>query len=624
MSHQSELIATDIDAYLAQHERKELLRLITCGSVDDGKSTLIGRLLYDSKMVYEDQLAAVKNASLRHGTTNTEFDPALLTDGLKAEREQGITIDVAYRYFSTAKRKFIIADCPGHEQYTRNMATGASTADLAIILIDARKGVLTQTRRHSFIVSLLGIKHVVVAINKMDLVGFSESAFDHIRADYTRFAEQLQLPDVRFVPLAALHGDNVVDRSQNLAWYAGPTLMHILENVHIASDRNLADMRFPVQLVNRPNLDFRGFTGTLASGLIRPGDDVVALPSGVKARVARVYGPGGVELGEGFAPQALQVTLDREIDVSRGDVLAHPHNPPRVGRVLDAMLVWMGEDPMQPGKAYLIKHATRLVPGTIRRIRHRVDVNTLQRDDAPALALNEIGRVVVETNRPLCYDPYARNRATGAFIVVDRLTNNTVGAGMILERDAESGDDDAPATTQRRRGPVGHAHRSRVGAEQRRERLGQQAVTLWLTGPTGAGKGTLAYALEEKLFALGKLGYVLHERQDVDVGTAATLARQLNDAGLIAICAFSSPEREEREQARDVVGGDRFLEVMVGAPEQVRRERLPAQPDGDEVARETAAYQAPRSPALALATDKLSVDEGVAQLVALLRKRGVI
>ena len=392
MSHQSDLIATDIDAYLKQHEHKELLRFLTCGSVDDGKSTLIGRLLYDSKMIYEDQLAAIEKDSATVGTTGGNFDPALLTDGLKAEREQGITIDVAYRYFSTAKRKFIIADCPGHEQYTRNMATGASTCDLAIILIDARHGVMTQTKRHSFIVSLLGIKHVIIAVNKMDLVDFSEEKFEEICQSYREFATRLDMKDLHFIPISALNGDNLVDHSENMPWFEGSTMMHMLENVHIASDRNLIDFRYPVQYVNRPHLDFRGFCGTIASGRIRKGDEVMALPSRKTSKVESIVTFDG-ELEEAFAPLSVTLTLEDEIDVSRGDMLVRPDNVPKMADTFDATIVWMSDEPLVPGKQYAIKQGTKNVAGSVSTLRYKIDVNTLHRDHAPALA--------AERNRPL-------------------------------------------------------------------------------------------------------------------------------------------------------------------------------------------------------------------------------
>ena len=378
MSHQSSLIATDIEAYLAQHEKKELLRFLTCGSVDDGKSTLIGRLLYDSKMIYEDQLAKLEKDSVVHGTTGGKFDPALLTDGLKEEREQGITIDVAYRYFSTAKRKFIIADTPGHVQYTRNMATGASTADLAIILIDARKGVLEQTKRHSFIASLLGIKHILVAVNKMDLVDFDETVYNEIRQDYREFAARLDIPDLHFIPISALDGDNVVDRSQRMPWYNGHTLMNFLETVYIGSDRNLEDFRFPVQLVLRPNLDFRGFAGTIASGIIRKGDEILALPSRKKSRVKEIITFDG-NLEEAFAPLSVTLTLEDEIDISRGDMIVRPGNVPNLEQKFDAMVVWMSDQPMIPGGQYLFKQTTKMVTGTFETLRYQIDVNTMHR-----------------------------------------------------------------------------------------------------------------------------------------------------------------------------------------------------------------------------------------------------
>ena len=436
MSHEDALIGKDILAYLAQHERKDLLRFLTCGNVDDGKSTLIGRLLHDSKLIYEDQLAAVQKDSKKYGTTG-EVDLALLVDGLQAEREQGITIDVAYRYFSTSKRKFIIADTPGHEQYTRNMATGASTCDLAIILIDARNGVQTQTRRHSFIVSLLGIKHVVVAINKMDLVEFDEKVFDRIRSDYEAFVDSLELTDVTFIPISALKGDNIVHPSTSMPWYTGSTLMHHLETVHIAGDRNLSDFRFPVQIVSRPNLNFRGYCGTVASGLVKPGDEVIALPSRKTNRVKSIVTFEG-DLPEAFAGMAITLTLEKEVDISRGDLLVHPGNVPLVGQAFEAMLVWMAEQPMIPGKQYYLKHATKMTNATVRELRHRVNVNSLAYEKADRLALNEIARVVMDLEQPVAFDPYRKNRATGSFVIIDRVTHGTVGAGMILDR-AEAG-----------------------------------------------------------------------------------------------------------------------------------------------------------------------------------------
>ncbi|UTA49533.1 sulfate adenylyltransferase subunit CysN [Simiduia sp. 21SJ11W-1] len=430
MSHQSNLIAEDINAYLEQHENKEMLRFITCGSVDDGKSTLIGRLLHDSKMIFEDQLAAIEKDSTKHGTTGEKIDLALLVDGLQAEREQGITIDVAYRYFSTEKRKFIIADTPGHEQYTRNMVTGASTADLAIILIDARYGVQTQTRRHSYIASLLGIKHIVVAINKMDLLGFSEEKFESIKADYLKLAEKLGMQDVYFVPISALDGDNVVDRSTRANWYQGQTLMEILESAPIAEDRNLSDFRFPVQYVNRPNLDFRGFCGTVVSGVVAKGDEIKVLPSGKTSKVKAIVTADG-ELDEAFVDQSVTLTLTDEIDISRGDMLVKAVDQVVAANAMNAHLVWMAEAPLDTTKEYLFKFAGKTVSGHVNAIEHRIDVNTQNKETVENLALNDIAKVNLELSQHVVVDPYSQNRATGAFIVIDRLTNVTVGAGMV-------------------------------------------------------------------------------------------------------------------------------------------------------------------------------------------------
>ncbi len=432
MSHQSDLIATDINQYLAQHERKELLRFLTCGSVDDGKSTLIGRLLHDSKMIYEDQLAAVKSDSAKHGTTGEKIDLALLVDGLQAEREQGITIDVAYRYFSTAKRKFIIADTPGHEQYTRNMATGASTCDLAIILIDARHGVMTQTRRHSYIASLLGIRHLVVAINKMDLVDFDEARFNEIKEDYLAFAKNLGEREFFFVPISALDGDNVVNPSERSPWYKGQSLMQILETVEIAGDKNTSDFRFPVQYVNRPNLDFRGFCGTVASGVIRRGDEIKVLPSGKTSKVKDIVVYEG-SLEEAFVGQAVTLTLTDEIDISRGDMLIKNGEEAAVTQSLQAHLVWMNETALQTGKQYLFKFASKVTSGAVAAIDYRVDVNTQAHMQVAQMQLNDIAVVKIALEQKVVVDPYQRNRSTGSFIMIDRLTNATVAAGMVID-----------------------------------------------------------------------------------------------------------------------------------------------------------------------------------------------
>jgi len=643
MSHQSELIATDIDAYLKQHERKQMLRFLTCGSVDDGKSTLIGRLLYDSKMVYEDQMAAVEVDSKKFGTTGGEFDPALLTDGLRAEREQGITIDVAYRYFSTTKRKFIIADTPGHEQYTRNMATGASMCDLAIILIDARHdhGVMEQTRRHSFIASLLGIRHIVVAVNKMDIVDYSQQRFDEICADYSEFASKLVLPDVRFVPIAALLGDNVVNKSEHMDWYEGPTLMHILDNVHIASDRNLIDLRFPVQYVNRPDLNFRGYSGTVASGTVRPGDEVMVLPSRKTSRVKSIVTFDG-EVEEATPPMAPTITLEDEIDISRGDVLVHPNNLPRVGDAFEAMVVWMAEEPMLPGKPYLIKHGTKLTPGRVDALRYRMDVNTLHRHDTEQLELNAIGRCMVKLSSSVAYDPYVTNRSTGAFVIIDRLTHNTVGAGMILDREPTQEDTQRLAAA---RTPFLQTQDSLISPQQRAAGLGHKPATVWLTGLTGSGKSAVAYALERRLFDEGRSVAVLdgsNVRQGLSsdlsfadqdrtehIRRSAQVAKTLNDAGSIVVCSYLSPGEADRALAREIVGGT-FAEVYMNAPLDVCRERtgddMYAKAEAgeiDHVSGVNSPYEAPQSPELDLASHELTTDECVDRIMAWLSEQGV-
>ncbi len=430
MSHQSDLIEQDIDAYLTQHEKKELLRFLTCGSVDDGKSTLIGRLLHDSKMIYEDQLQAIESDSTKYGTTGDKIDLALLVDGLQAEREQGITIDVAYRYFSTAKRKFIIADTPGHEQYTRNMATGASTSDLAIILIDARHGVMTQTRRHSFIASLLGIKHIVVAINKMDLVDFDQAKFESIKAQYQKLSEILKQENVYYVPMSALDGDNVVNKSERADWYKGQSLMEILETVQVSGDKNTTDFRFPVQYVNRPNLNFRGFCGTVASGVVQVGDKVKALPSGKTSKVKEIVTYDG-NLDQAFVDQAVTLTTVDEIDISRGDMIVKADEEMALTNHIQANIVWMSEETMQPGKQYFFKFASKVSAGAFEKIEYKIDVNTLEHSSVSNMQLNDIAVANLQLEQEVVVDPYSRNRATGAFIVMDRLTNITVGAGMV-------------------------------------------------------------------------------------------------------------------------------------------------------------------------------------------------
>ena len=645
MSHQSDLIAENILAYLDQHERKELLRFITCGSVDDGKSTLIGRLLFDSKMIYEDQLAQLEAESKIHGTTGGGFDPALVTDGLRAEREQGITIDVAYRYFSTAKRKFIIADTPGHEQYTRNMATGASTADLAIILIDARYGVLTQTKRHSFIVSLLGIRHVVVAVNKMDLVGYSQEGYDEICGDYRDFVSRLDLPDLHFIPIAALHGENVVDPSVNMPWYRGSTLMNFLESVYIGSDRNLEDFRLPVQIVNRPNLDFRGFCGTVASGIIRLGDQIMVLPSRRTSKVERIVTQDG-DLKEAFCPQSITIVLEDEVDCSRGDMIVRPGNVPKISNSFDATIVWMSSDAMVPGKTYLFKHTTQTVTGQVDSLKYRVDVNTLHRTPAPDLQLNEIGRCAVTLCQPIYFDPYRRNRGTGAFIIIDRMSNTTVGAGMISDRDSAKQTSAAWEITDEQ-SETGQRSVSDVTEDERTARFGQKAATVLFTGLTGTGKSTIARAVERALFDDGRavavldgelmrrgvnvdLGYTVEDRSE-NLRRSAHVAKLINDNGLICLGAFVAPSQSVRERVADVIGKDRFITVHCTASENVCRKR---DTKGHYAAAEagklpnfpgvSAVYEPPEEPDLVLDTGDLSVDECVSAVLELLKANKII
>lgn len=638
--NEQELIEKDILAYLKRQEDKELLRLLTCGSVDDGKSTLIGRLLHDTKLIYEDQLASIRKDSEKKGSAGEEMDLALLVDGLVAEREQGITIDVAYRYFSTEKRKFIIADTPGHEQYTRNMATGASTCDLAIILIDARRGILPQTKRHSFICALLGIRHIVVAINKMDLINFDEEVFDGICKDYTSFADRLDIDDIHFIPISALRGDNVVDAGGNMPWFKSGPLLNYLETVHIGSDRNLIDLRLPVQYVNRPNLDFRGYAGTMASGVLRPGDEVVVLPGGQKSRVQEIITYDG-NIEEAFPPLAVTVTLKDEIDVSRGDMLAHPGNTPKVERDMEAMVVWMTEQPMTPGDQYLFKHTSNLVGGRIADLRYRVDINELHSEEAHELKLNEVGRCHIALDRAIPFDSYKKNRTTGAFIVIDRFTSNTVGAGMIIDRQAAG----EPSVNFWETEVPGEIHRqtSRVSPTERLNRYGHEPRTILLTGLTGSGKTSVAYALERRLYDSGHavtvldgenmrlgisrdLGFTAGERSE-NLRRAAEVAKLINDAGLLCICSFVAPSADVRKKARKVIGENRFLEVYLSAPIGTCRERDTHghYEKADKgilrgIPGVSAPYDVPDSPDLVLETDKLSIDECVDRIVRLLEK----
>ncbi|HHN48348.1 MAG TPA: sulfate adenylyltransferase subunit CysN [Bacteroidales bacterium] len=577
----------DIQDFLDQDQKKDLLRLLTAGSVDDGKSTLIGRLLFDSKKVYEDHLSALERDNKRLGHAGEFTDYALLLDGLKAEREQGITIDVAYRYFSTSKRKFIIADTPGHEQYTRNMATGASTANLAIILIDATKGVITQTKRHTFIVSLLGIRHVVLAVNKMDLVDYSEKIFDQICDDYRGFVARLNIPDVDFIPLSALHGCNVVKKSTKMAWYHGKSLLEFLESVHVASDRNFNDFRFPVQYVLRPHHNFRGFSGKIASGIVRKGDKVIALPSRKTSVVKEIVTYDG-RLDKAFPPQSVTITLEDEIDISRGEMLVLPDNMPKIGRQFEAMLVWMDEEPMDPQKQYYLKHNSNGNKARIDMVRHKIDVNTLENHQVETLSLNEIGQVVITTVKPLLYDLYIKNRQTGSFVLIDPVTHNTAAVGMIIERlnleEMPSRIDDMDKARIKR--GVGL-----ITKQEYENFYKQKSATIWITGLHGSGKNELAFLLEKQLFKLGAT-VVLLEGSAVRSGlsreldfTAADRAehlrrvahvcRLLNDQGIITICSFISPGEDIRKQVTDIIGPERFHLIFMDASLDYCRQNKP-------------------------------------------------
>ncbi|HET8934363.1 MAG TPA: sulfate adenylyltransferase subunit CysN [Polyangiales bacterium] len=564
-----ELIRDDIEAYLARHEEKTQLRFVIVGSVDDGKSTLIGRLLYDTNMVYDDQLSAARKAS---NMEDGSLDLSLLTDGLAAEREQGITIDVAYRYFTTEKRKFIVADTPGHLQYTRNMVTGASTADVGIILIDARLGVLEQSRRHAYIASLLGIPHLLVAVNKMDLKAYSRDVYQTIREEFTQFTKSLRFKDVTYVPVSALKGDNVVTRSEHTPWYDGETVLSFLENVPVAEDRNLRDFRYPVQYVLRPNLNYRGFCGQIASGSVKQGDTVMVLPSGKQSKVKHIDTYEG-EIEQASAPQSVTLRLADEIDISRGDMLVLPDNRPLVTRSFEAHLVWMHERPLDTQKTYLIKHTTQVVRAQIDKIHSKLDLTTLKELPTNELALNDIARVTVTCHRALYVDPYEQNRSTGSFILVDSLYNTTVGAGMIRAHDQASRQSLDDAFKEIRAGS-GLAAQTQVSPRERRERFGQSGATVWLTGLPGSGRWSLAYALERKLFDLGRTAHVVTPFSDT-LDSITSAAHACTDAGLITICAYPTFKRADRAKVKQGIGEKRFVEVFVDTPLALCKERRP-------------------------------------------------
>ncbi len=618
------LIASDISAYLELHQHKSLLRFLTCGSVDDGKSTLIGRLLYDSKQIFEDQLSALESDSKRVGTQGQAIDFALLVDGLAAEREQGITIDVAYRFFATEKRKFIVADTPGHEQYTRNMVTGASTADLAVILIDARKGVLTQTRRHSFLAHLLGIRHLVVAVNKMDLVDYDQAVFDRIVDAYAEFAQSIGIQDFTAIPISGFQGDNVTTRSDAMPWFTGPVLLDHLESVEVDADIDrIKPFRMPVQWVNRPNLDFRGFAGMIASGTIRPGDPVRILPSGRTSTVARIVAMGG-DKDVAVAGESVTLTLADEVDCSRGDVIGAADAPPQAADQFKATLVWMDPAELLPGRAYWLKLGTQMVSAVIRAPEYAIDVNTMARAPAKTLALNDIGVAEVVTDRGIVFEPYAESHDLGGFILIDKLTNATVGAGML--------------DFALRRAQNVHWQAVEITREAHAQQKGQQPRLLWFTGLSGSGKSTIANLVEKKLHALGKhsflldgdnirhglnrdLGFSDQDRVE-NIRRIGEVAKLMTDAGLIVLTAFISPFRAERAMVRSLLPDGEFFEIFVDTPIEEAERRdvkgLYKKARAGEIANFTgisSPYEPPLAPEIRIDTTRTSPEEAAEQIV---------
>ncbi|HUF87467.1 MAG TPA: sulfate adenylyltransferase subunit CysN [Thermohalobaculum sp.] len=632
MAHQDRRIASDIVGYLQAHERKSLLRFITCGSVDDGKSTLIGRMLFESKLIYEDQLAALEADSKRVGTQGERIDFALLVDGLAAEREQGITIDVAYRFFSTEKRKFIVADTPGHEQYTRNMATGASTADLAVVMIDARKGVLTQTRRHSFIISMLGVRHVVLCVNKMDLVDHAQHVFNEIDEAYRAFVQPFGFQSIVSIPVSALEGDNVVGPSGRMPWYHGPTLLGYLETIDVESDEQARPFRMAVQWVNRPNQDFRGFAGTIAGGVVRPGDRLKVLPSGAESRVARIVTAGG-DLEVAVAGQSVTLTLADEVDISRGDLLAAADAPAEVADQFEASLLWMAPQPMLPGRPYLMKIGARTVTCTPASPKYKINVNTLEHLAAKKLELNEIGVANISLDRDIAFDAYAENRETGGFILIDRLTNETVGMGLLH--------------FALRRASNIHRRAMQIDKGARAAQKHQKPVVLWFTGLSGAGKSTVADLVSQKLHGLNRHTMVLDGDNvrhglnrdlgftDVDrvenIRRVGEVARLMVEAGLIVLVSFISPFRSERRLARSLVEPDEFVEIYVDAPLEVAEARDPkglyAKARAGQIRNFTgidSPYEPPLGAEIRVDTAKASPEESAEQIVAWLEEKGYL
>jgi bifunctional enzyme CysN/CysC len=628
---EKELIEGDLHTYLKRHEQKEMLRFLVAGSVDDGKSTLIGRLLYDSRLIYQDHLAAIYKDSKTYNTTGNEIDLSLLTDGLKAEREQGITIDVAYRYFSTEKRSYIICDAPGHEQYTRNMATGASYCDLALVIVDAQNGIKDQTRRHSLIATLMGIRKIVVVVNKMDLVNYDESVFNSIRHDYLKFSGKFNIDSLHFVPISALMSDNVVESSSNMSWYSGGSLLSYLENIPLVNHYNLTDFRFPVQYVIRPDAEFRGYAGNIASGIVRAGDEIIVLPSRKRTKVKTIETYNG-KLPEAFAPLPVVITTEEELDISRGSVLAKPNNVPQIAHSIEAMVVWMDDKPLPLHAEYLLKSNTQNVPVSVKAIRYKYDVNKLSRIEADGLNMNDVGRVQLELHRPLIFDPFERNRTMGSFILIDRNTNQTSGGGVILNQIIDE--------EKSQKSQYVYRETSGVEPEERYAISGYRPLTVWLTGLSGSGKSTIAKIIEKKLVErhinacildgdnlrhglCSDLGFSAEDRSE-NIRRVSEVAKLMNDAGVVVIAAFISPYQKDRECAAQIIGAG-FNEAFIDAAIETCKKRDPkglyAKATAGEITGFTgidSPYEKPENPDIYINTENETAMESALKVIELI------